>query len=136
MRRARTWRWARVFPIRLLGWYFPPTSDPGITWAHEQSYALARCWAACIVSIRSRPFWPDRVFADHNKEIGVLPIGLLHGEFERRNMRRFKFLHGRPVQNDAAFPKRSNSPSMRRVALRRIIKGLEKKYAPLVTWRS
>jgi hypothetical protein len=26
---------------------------------------LARCWVACIASIRSRPHWPDRVFAHH-----------------------------------------------------------------------
>ena len=50
-----------------------------------------------------------------DQEIGVLPIGLFYGELERRNMRRFKFLHGRPVQNDAAFPKRCDSSSMRRV---------------------
>src|SRR5205823_6304775 len=36
----------------------PAKERPRIIWAREQSYALARCWAACIVSIRSRPPWP------------------------------------------------------------------------------
>src|ERR1700676_2088785 len=66
MRRARTWRWVRVFLIHLQGWCCPPMSDLGIIWAHEQSYAPARCWVACIASIRSRPLWTDRVFADHS----------------------------------------------------------------------
>jgi len=73
------WRWARVFPIRLQAWYCPPRSDPGIIWAREQSYALARCWAACIVSIRSRPLWPERVFA-HQADSLILRIRHAHGE--------------------------------------------------------
>src|SRR6202521_171806 len=69
MRRARTWRWVRVFLIPLQGWCCPPMSDLGIIWAHEQSYAPARCWAACIASIRSRPLWTNRVFADHRRAV-------------------------------------------------------------------
>src|ERR1700737_3983236 len=48
-------------------------SGPVIIWAREQSYVLARCWAACIASIRSRPHWPDRVFAHHRLTIGLPP---------------------------------------------------------------
>jgi hypothetical protein len=55
------------------GVVLPTNERSRLIWAHEQSYAPARSWAACIASIRSRPLWPDRVFADHS---GDVPLAL------------------------------------------------------------
>jgi transposase InsO family protein len=35
--------------------------------------ASNRYWAACITNIRSRPNWPDRIFAEHSRRLGFSP---------------------------------------------------------------
>ena len=43
----------------------PATQLPVIKSAGAWCCASNRYWAACITNIRSRPNWPDRIFAEH-----------------------------------------------------------------------